>query len=158
MISPHFTRFVYESVKGSSETSSGGPLIVTTMRKHPVWDKRARLSIRAKALMVVSFFLMSTQKGGEYHVNESICFMDPDVFVFQQQICGEDGPVPFRNHCLLPGDKDSGRVWTDGIAGNSGDFCFQQSGGAFCYHVSSPLPVRTLHSSAHALYNAARIN
>ena len=62
VISPHFTRFVYESVKGSSETPSGGPLIVTTMRKHPVWDKRARLSIRAIALMEVSLFDMQKTK------------------------------------------------------------------------------------------------
>ena len=56
MINPRFTRFVYESVKGSSETPSGGPLIVITMRKHPVRDKRARLFVRVTALMEVSFF------------------------------------------------------------------------------------------------------
>ena len=86
--------------------------------------------------------MMSTQKGGEYHVNESVCFMDPDIFVFWQQSCGENDPVSFRNHCLLLGDKDSGRVWIDVITGDAGDFCFQQGGGAFCYCVSSPLSIK----------------
>ena len=68
--------------------------------------------------------------------------MDPDIFVFWQQSCGENDPVSFRNHCLLLGDKDSGRVWIDVITGDSGDFCFQQGGGAFCYRVPSPLSIK----------------
>ena len=91
--------------------------------------------------------MMSTQRGGEYHVNESVCFMDPDIFVFWQQSCGENDPVSFRNHCLLLGDKDSGRVWIDVITGDSGDFCFQQGGGAFCYRIPSPLSISYLVAS-----------